>query len=183
MFASGAGGVHAWEASIETFNIYLMVSLLRKKDNCWKILTTVGRLSRRIHICTLWLLAKLALLMFYFRLSPQRWFKISVWSTAVFISGYTIGIFFAMMFACRPIAMNWDVTITEGKIYQQTWSMYRDRHNQHHQRRYPIYTTAANGSATPDALQAEGWFDGHLYYRIFDGRDIDHSGCTLARNA
>ncbi|KAI1025969.1 hypothetical protein LB503_006986 [Fusarium chuoi] len=60
-------------------------------------------------------LAKLALLMFYFRLSPQRWFKISVWSTAVFISGYTIGIFFAVMFACHPIAMNWDVTITEGK--------------------------------------------------------------------
>lgn len=53
--------------------------------------------------------------MFYFRLSPQRWFKISVWSTAVFISGYTIGIFFAVMFACHPIAMNWDVTITEGK--------------------------------------------------------------------
>ncbi|EWY88525.1 hypothetical protein FOYG_09679 [Fusarium oxysporum NRRL 32931] len=98
MFASGAGGVHAWEASIETFNVYLMDVYLAAF-----IYVLCGSL------------AKLALLMFYFRLSPQRWFKISVWSTAVFISGYTIGIFFAVMFACNPIAMNWDVTITEGK--------------------------------------------------------------------
>ncbi|KAI1050182.1 hypothetical protein LB506_001622 [Fusarium annulatum] len=99
MFASGAGGVHAWEASIETFNIYLMQDVY---------------LAAFIYVLC-GSLAKLALLMFYFRLSPQRWFKISVWSTAVFISGYTIGIFFAVMFACHPIAMNWDVTITEGK--------------------------------------------------------------------
>jgi hypothetical protein len=55
MFASGAGGVHAWEASIETFNIYLMVSLLQTQNSCQKILTTVGCLSRGIHLCTLWL--------------------------------------------------------------------------------------------------------------------------------
>lgn len=53
MFASGAGGVHAWEASIETFNIYLMVSLSQPQNSCRRILTTVGRLSRRIHICPL----------------------------------------------------------------------------------------------------------------------------------
>lgn len=59
-------------------------------------------------------LAKIALLIFYLRLSPQRWFKMATWSAIVLISGYTAGIFFPLVFACRPIAMNWDATITDG---------------------------------------------------------------------
>jgi hypothetical protein len=30
------------------------------------------------------------------------------------VSGYTIGIFFAMIFACNPVQRGWDVTITTG---------------------------------------------------------------------
>ncbi|KAF4974674.1 hypothetical protein FZEAL_8445 [Fusarium zealandicum] len=59
-------------------------------------------------------LSKVALLIFYLRLSPQRWFKTAVWSTGVFIVGYTVGIFFSCIFACNPIAMSWDVSITDG---------------------------------------------------------------------
>ena len=31
------------------------------------------------------------------------------------ITGYSMGIFFALIFACDKIAMNWDVTATGGK--------------------------------------------------------------------
>lgn len=58
--------------------------------------------------------AKVSLLIFYFRLSPQRWFKRAVWISLAIIAGYSIGIFFALVFACDPIAMSWDATITEG---------------------------------------------------------------------
>lgn len=30
------------------------------------------------------------------------------------IAGYSIGIFFALIFACDKIAMNWDVSVTGG---------------------------------------------------------------------
>ncbi|KAM0243311.1 hypothetical protein ACHAPO_000156, partial [Fusarium lateritium] len=64
-------------------------------------------------------LAKIALLIFYLRLSPQRWFKIAVYSSMFFISGYTIGLFFAVMFACHPINKNWDITVTGGSCVNQ----------------------------------------------------------------
>ncbi|KAJ4133299.1 hypothetical protein NW754_016107 [Fusarium falciforme] len=97
MFATGVGGVHAWEISVTQFNAYLMDVYLAAF-----IYILCGSLS------------KLALLIFYLRLSPQRWFRIATWSTIVFISGYTVGIFFACIFSCKPIAMSWDVTITDG---------------------------------------------------------------------
>ncbi|RSM19222.1 hypothetical protein CDV31_001898 [Fusarium ambrosium] len=97
MFATGVGGVHAWEISVTQFNAYLMDVYFGAF-----IYILCGSLS------------KLALLVFYLRLSPQRWFRIATWSTIVFIGGYTVGIFFACIFSCKPIAMSWDVTITDG---------------------------------------------------------------------
>jgi hypothetical protein len=58
--------------------------------------------------------AKMSLLTFYFGLSPQTWFRVAIWVTVVFITGYTIGIFFALIFACDPIAMSYDVTVQDG---------------------------------------------------------------------
>jgi hypothetical protein len=55
--------------------------------------------------------AKVSLLIFYLRLSPQMWFKLSVWATLIFIGGYTIGIFFALIVACDPIASSYNITI------------------------------------------------------------------------
>ncbi|KAH8729502.1 hypothetical protein BGZ61DRAFT_415271 [Ilyonectria robusta] len=97
MFATGVGGVHAWEISVEQFNSYLLDVYLAAS-----LYVICGSL------------AKIALLIFYLRLSPQRWFKMATWSAIVLISGYTMGIFIPLVFACRPIAMNWDVTITDG---------------------------------------------------------------------
>ncbi|KXH25986.1 integral membrane protein [Colletotrichum nymphaeae SA-01] len=97
MFAYGSGGVHGWEISVEKYNIYMMDVFLAAA-----IYTLCGSF------------AKVSLLIFYFRLSPQRWFKRAVWISLAIIAGYSIGIFFALVFACDPIAMSWDVTITEG---------------------------------------------------------------------
>ncbi|KAK1704547.1 integral membrane protein [Colletotrichum lupini] len=97
MFAYGSGGVHGWEISIEKYNIYMMDVFLAAA-----IYTLCGSF------------AKVSLLIFDFRLSPQRWFKRAVWISLAIIAGYSTGIFFALVFACDPIAMSWDVTITEG---------------------------------------------------------------------
>jgi hypothetical protein len=58
--------------------------------------------------------AKLSLLVFYLRISPEKWFRIATWTTIFIISAYTTGIALALIFACQPIARMWDVTITEG---------------------------------------------------------------------
>ncbi|KAF9873915.1 integral membrane protein [Colletotrichum karsti] len=97
MFAVGAGGVHGWEIPVEKFNIFMLDVFLAAP-----IYTLCGSF------------AKVSLLIFYVRLSPQRWFKCSVLITLAVIICYSLGIFFALVFACDPIAMNWDATITEG---------------------------------------------------------------------
>ncbi|OHE98498.1 integral membrane protein [Colletotrichum orchidophilum] len=98
MFAYGSGGVHGWEISVEKYNVYMMDVFLAAA-----IYTLCGSF------------AKVSLLIFYFRLSPQIWFKQAVWVSLAIIAGYSIGIFFALVFACDPIAMSWDVTISDGK--------------------------------------------------------------------
>ncbi|KAH6956796.1 hypothetical protein DER45DRAFT_595518 [Fusarium avenaceum] len=103
MFAHGAGGVHAWEIPIETVNIYI-------KD---------VYLSACIYVlCGSF--AKLALLIFYLRLSPQRWFKWAVWTAITIICIYTVILFCLVLFACKPMAMNWDITVTDGVCINQT---------------------------------------------------------------
>ncbi|KAI1069437.1 hypothetical protein LB507_008862 [Fusarium sp. FIESC RH6] len=94
MFAAGAGGAHAWEIPISTFNIYLRDVYISAV-----IYVPCGSL------------AKVALLIFYLRLSPQRWFKIAVYASMVFIIGYTIGLFFALLLACAPMEKNWNVLV------------------------------------------------------------------------
>ena len=95
MFASGAGGAHAWEISITKFNIYMLDVFLAAP-----IYTLSGSF------------AKISLLIFYLRLSPQRWFRWSIWGVIAFIFGYTVGIFFGLIFSCSPISVSWDITVT-----------------------------------------------------------------------
>lgn len=58
--------------------------------------------------------AKLSLLILYRRLSPQKWF---IWAADVSIfvvAGYSIGIFFSLIFACSPVSKSWDTMMTTG---------------------------------------------------------------------
>lgn len=59
-------------------------------------------------------LAKFSLLLFYRRLSMDTWFRTAVYGTMVFVIGYSIALFFGLLFACTPLEMNWDITITDG---------------------------------------------------------------------
>ncbi|KAG6354442.1 hypothetical protein INS49_004459 [Diaporthe citri] len=97
MFASGIGGVHSWEIPLVKFNKYLLVVYIA----AW-IYVLSGSF------------AKIALLVFYLRLSPQQWFRYSVFATLALIFGYTTGIFFSLIFACDPIERSFDITITTG---------------------------------------------------------------------
>ncbi|KAL0938517.1 uncharacterized protein CTRU02_205127 [Colletotrichum truncatum] len=97
MFARGAAGVHIWEMPMERYHIFVVDIFLAAT-----IYIICGSFS------------KVSLLIFYSRLSPQKWFRWSVWITLGVIASYSFGIFFALVFACDPIAMSWDVTITEG---------------------------------------------------------------------
>lgn len=56
----------------------------------------------------------MSLILFYRKLSPQRWWKWSVYFVLFLVAGYNISIFFAIIFGCRPFNKHWDVRVTEG---------------------------------------------------------------------
>lgn len=58
--------------------------------------------------------AKIALCIFYLRLSPQQWFRYSVFATITFIVGYSVGIFFSLVFACTPVQKSFDTSVVGG---------------------------------------------------------------------
>lgn len=59
--------------------------------------------------------AKLALLMLYYRLlSTFRTWVYTIYLVAFIISGYSIALVLALIFACRPIQKSWDTSITWG---------------------------------------------------------------------
>lgn len=55
--------------------------------------------------------AKLALLVFYLRLSPEKWFRMAVWASIGLIAGYTPAIFLALLFACNPVYAPWTLDL------------------------------------------------------------------------
>ncbi|RYP52370.1 hypothetical protein DL768_002481 [Monosporascus sp. mg162] len=102
-FAIGSQGVHAWEIPIETFEKFRLHVYIAAP-------TFIPCAS----------LAKLALLVFYLRLSPQRWFHIAVWSTIGIIAIYSLIIVFSLIFVYNPVGVAFTVTETiEGSCIQQ----------------------------------------------------------------
>jgi hypothetical protein len=58
---------------------------------------------------------KLSILLLYLRLSPYQSFRIAVWVVVATTVTYSLLGSFEFLFNCRPIAKNWDLTITTGK--------------------------------------------------------------------
>jgi hypothetical protein len=98
MFASGVGGVHGWEITMDQFAQ-------------WSVDVYVA--APFYMLCGSF--SKVALLIFYLRLTPQRWFRNTVWVIMAIIGSYTIAIVLPLIFACKPIAKAWDIRITEGE--------------------------------------------------------------------
>ena len=64
--------------------------------------------------------AKLALLIFYLRLSPQQWFIRAVWATICIIAIYSPILFFTQIFVCKPVAKAYAVIHPyDGKCFSQ----------------------------------------------------------------
>lgn len=57
---------------------------------------------------------KLSLLTFYLQLSPQKWFKVAVWTSIVVVGLYTVVITTMLLFHCTPVKKSFDPTITHG---------------------------------------------------------------------
>ncbi|KAM0232664.1 hypothetical protein ACHAP5_010671 [Fusarium lateritium] len=96
-FVIGATGVHAWEMPIETFN-----------DG--NKLTFISPILYAV--CTAF--SKMALALFYRRLSPQRWWRWSVYSVLFLVACYNLAIMLVIIFGCTPFEKSWDFTILEG---------------------------------------------------------------------
>ncbi|KAI5367842.1 hypothetical protein Slin15195_G029750 [Septoria linicola] len=111
----------AWMISIalQTMVIYLW-AVRFISVHLWDLYIPEANLAiLLISICSviyipLMALAKFSLLLFYRRLSPEAWFKWMLWTTVIFVIGYSAALFFALIFACTPLQVNWDITITSG---------------------------------------------------------------------
>ncbi|OJJ95770.1 hypothetical protein ASPACDRAFT_81829 [Aspergillus aculeatus ATCC 16872] len=91
-------GVHIWFLTPDQINTYLKYVVP----------------AATIYISSL-ALAKIALLMLYYRLlSMIRFWKYVINGVAIFIIAYSIALMLALIFACHPVGRNWDVTDTTG---------------------------------------------------------------------
>ncbi|KAG5805984.1 hypothetical protein H9Q74_009999 [Fusarium xylarioides] len=108
-FIRGIMGTHGWEMPITKFAqfaraLYLL-PILYNPVQCG---------------------AKMALLLVYRRLAPQKWFHFTIWATSFVEIGSSIAITFTTIFPCKPVRAGWDITITDKKcidrpaVYQAT---------------------------------------------------------------
>lgn len=61
---------------------------------------------------------KCSILIFYFRLNPNRHFRKLVWAIIAFVFVYTLVSILVFTLMCRPVAAQWDVTMKEKCIDQ-----------------------------------------------------------------
>ena len=55
--------------------------------------------------------SKLSILFFYLRLSPQEWFRRSVFALIGFTIAYSLTYALIFIFRCKPIHAGWDMTV------------------------------------------------------------------------
>jgi hypothetical protein len=55
--------------------------------------------------------AKVSICCFYLRLSPDRTFRILVFTVIAFTASYSFAGFLVVMFSCNPVAASWDLAL------------------------------------------------------------------------
>jgi hypothetical protein len=96
---------HSWEMSLSHFERYSLVRLPVYvapvcTDTCSQT-TQLSYIGAPIYmLCNGFV--KLSLLTFYLHLSPQKWFRVSVWISIGIVALYTVIITFMMFFNCSP---------------------------------------------------------------------------------
>lgn len=58
--------------------------------------------------------AKISLLLIFRRISPDRKQRLAIHVVMGIVVGYSIALIGTLIFACRPLAKGWDVSITDG---------------------------------------------------------------------
>jgi hypothetical protein len=91
--------VHSWEISFEDYGLYS------------RLILAAPLVYAPCTAC-----AKAALCLFYGRLNPGPAYQFSIWLTMFVIVGSYTGIFFSLIFACRPIAASWDLNLQAGAV-------------------------------------------------------------------
>ncbi|KAF4468469.1 benzoate 4-monooxygenase cytochrome [Fusarium albosuccineum] len=82
---------HAWEMPIEVYEKHMLSSYIVAP-----IFITCNGLS------------KTSLLTVYPQISPQKWFRITIWAAISMVASYTIVIAGLLLFGCQPIRTAWD---------------------------------------------------------------------------
>ncbi|KAL4929380.1 uncharacterized protein BDV17DRAFT_290699 [Aspergillus undulatus] len=91
-------GLHMWDVTMAQYNPGLGIfTLVTTIFYAWAVI-----------------LSKLSILAFYLRLSPQNWFRILVFTLMGIAACYVMVYTFLFIFRCKPLAQNWDITITSG---------------------------------------------------------------------
>ncbi|RGP73804.1 hypothetical protein FSPOR_1498 [Fusarium sporotrichioides] len=90
-------GVHTWEIPLAKFNTGNQLSFV---------------VPILYAVCTAF--SKMALALFYRKLSPQRWWRWSVYGVLFLVAGYNLTITLVILFGCVPFEKSWDHTMLEG---------------------------------------------------------------------
>ncbi|EKJ70458.1 hypothetical protein FPSE_09452 [Fusarium pseudograminearum CS3096] len=96
-FFLGITGVHTWEIPLAKFNTGNQLSFV---------------IPILYAVCTAF--SKMALALFYRKLSPERWWRWSVCGVLFLVAGYNLAIMLVILFGCAPFAKSWDHTMLEG---------------------------------------------------------------------
>lgn len=63
--------------------------------------------------------AKLSILVFYLRLSPEKKFRKGVYFLIGLTISYTVTYIIVILLVCRPVEANWDLSITDAKCFSR----------------------------------------------------------------
>ncbi|KAH6658352.1 hypothetical protein BKA67DRAFT_656549 [Truncatella angustata] len=104
----GLVGLHGWEQSLDK-SIYMTQII-----TALTLTAIVGTV-----------LAKLTLCIFYYRLSPVRWYQYGILFTGFLCIACFGSVWFAVLFACRPVAAAWNLRLYTGDncIARPPWYM------------------------------------------------------------
>ncbi|CAM1508581.1 Fc.00g054290.m01.CDS01 [Cosmosporella sp. VM-42] len=116
-WACGVGTMTAFIFFVQY--LYVKLWMLRKWDAETVCLILAWLFSVAVQ-ASLVLFAKLSLVLFYRRLSPQIWWKCCVHGVTFFVVGYNVVIFFVIIFACHPFKRHWEIGATEGGCINET---------------------------------------------------------------
>ena len=95
-------GTHIWDLSLADF-----VHLAR--------LTTIDSVLYLVLMAC----CKISILLFYLKLSREKWFTYAIYATMGLVISFTTALTLALVFACTPLKRVWDVTVTEGQCVNQ----------------------------------------------------------------